>query len=299
MPTEKLSEFLKRVWLAFAGPPDETEFLPAALEIVETPPLPISRAIAALFWASFGTVDIIATAQGKIVPTGRTKVIQPLESGVVHAIHVQDGQSVKDGDVLIEIDTTISAAERDRIESDTMQSMLDVARLRAAVNLDGDPLAGFQAPEGATEAQIEVEKSLLTNQVQEIHAKLSSLDHQIAQHEGDKAAIVATITKLKESIPYLQKRAEARSYLADQGYGSKLDYLTVQQDLVEHQQELKVQEGRLAEAEGALESLKDQRQQAENEYEHSNLKDLNEGIDKAANFHEQCCRRPRNIVCKP
>ena len=80
----------------------ELAFLPAALEIVETPPLPTGRAIGitiiALFclglaWASLGEVDIIASAPGKIIPSGRTKVIQPFETGVVRAIHVRDGQA--------------------------------------------------------------------------------------------------------------------------------------------------------------------------------------------------------------
>src|SRR5580704_1081175 len=142
------------------GQTDETEFLPAALEIVETPPKPAGRIIAfcimlflaiALLWACLGSVDIIATAPGKIIPTGRTKIIQPLESGVVHAIHVQDGQRVKAGDVLIEIDTTVSASERDRLKNDYTQALLDAARLKAALNLDGDPVAGFVPPEGATE----------------------------------------------------------------------------------------------------------------------------------------------------
>ena len=65
----------------------------------------------ALAWASFGTVDIVATAPGKIIPSGRTKVIQPFETGVVRAIHVRDGQSVKAGDVLIELDPTMNEAE--------------------------------------------------------------------------------------------------------------------------------------------------------------------------------------------
>src|SRR4051812_1372658 len=78
---------------------NELAFLPAALEIVETPPSPIGRAIGAtlivLFclavaWASFGQIDIVASASGKIIPTGRTKIVQPYESGVVRAIHVQD-----------------------------------------------------------------------------------------------------------------------------------------------------------------------------------------------------------------
>jgi hemolysin D len=278
------------------GHTDETEFLPAALEIIETPPRPAGRIIAfclmlffaiALLWACIGSVDIIATAQGKIVPTGRTKVIQPLESGVVHAIHVQDGQKVKAGDVLIEIDTTVSASERDRLENDYMQAMLDTARLKAALNLDGDPVKGFVPPEGATETQITLQKSLLANQVDEIRAKMSDLDHQIAQNTGNRDAVASTITKLTDSIPYLGKRAEARKYLLDKGYGSKLDYLTIQQDLIEHQQELQVQKGHLAEAEGAIEAHKQQRRQAEDEYKHTNLKDLAEAEQKSTSLHEQ------------
>jgi hemolysin D len=84
----------------------ELAFLPAALEIVETPPLPIGRAIGAtilglfmlaLAWACVGTIDIVATAPGKIIPSGRSKVVQPFEIGVVRAIRVHDGQSVKQG----------------------------------------------------------------------------------------------------------------------------------------------------------------------------------------------------------
>jgi hemolysin D len=298
MPAEAFLSHLKALPRSrlFTGHTEETEFLPAALEIVESPPAPAGRYIAAsimaffviaLLWACIGTVDIIATASGKIVPTGRTKVIQPLESGVVHAIHVQDGQKVKAGDVLIEIDTTISASERDRLKNDYMQAMLDSARLKAALNLDGDPLKNFTAPEGATDAQLSLQKRLLSNQVDEIRAKLSDLDHQIAQNAGNRNAVASTINKLTQSIPYLKKRADARKYLLDKGYGSKLDSLTIEQDLVEHQQELEVQKGRLAEAEGAIEAHKQQRRQAEDEYKHTTLKDLAEAEQKATSLHEQ------------
>src|SRR6266700_979038 len=118
----------------------ELAFLPAALEIVETPPSPIGRAIGAtiiavfvlaLAWACLGTVDIVATAPGKIIPSGRTKTIQPFEIGVVRAIHVHDGVTVKAGEVLIELDPTINAAEREHMQSDLIAAQLDVARLRA------------------------------------------------------------------------------------------------------------------------------------------------------------------------
>src|ERR1700749_312432 len=99
---------------------EELAFLPAALEVVETPPSPTSRAIGAtlialfslaLIWAILGSVDIVETATGKVIPTGHSKVIQPFETGVVHEIHVADGQSVNAGDVLIELDPTIVQGE--------------------------------------------------------------------------------------------------------------------------------------------------------------------------------------------
>ena len=120
---------------------DELAFLPAALEIVETPPSPIGRAIGAaiialfvlaLLWASLGHVDIVATATGKIVPTGRSKVIQPFETGVVRAIRVADGQTVNAGDVLIELDPTINQGEIDHLRGDLQSAQLDIARGRAA-----------------------------------------------------------------------------------------------------------------------------------------------------------------------
>ena len=66
------------------------------------------------------------------MPSGRTKVIQPFETGVVRSIRVQDGQAVKAGDVLIELDPTVNAAERDRLRDDLLAEQLNIARLRAA-----------------------------------------------------------------------------------------------------------------------------------------------------------------------
>src|SRR6201989_840084 len=121
---------------------DELAFLPAALEIVETPPSPIGRAIgvvlialfcAGLAWSAWGTINIVASAPGKVVSGGRSKVVQPFETGVVRAIRVQDGQSVKAGDVLIELDPTVNEAERDHLQDDLIAERLNIARLRAAL----------------------------------------------------------------------------------------------------------------------------------------------------------------------
>jgi hemolysin D len=160
----------------------ELAFLPAALEITETPPSPTRRAVGlaiiALFclavgWASLGTTDIVAIAPGKIVPSGRTKLIQPFETGVVRAIHVQDGQSVKAGDVLIELDSTMSDAELGHLKSDLLMTQLDVARLRAALAEHADPLDDFYAPAGASPTLVEMQRQFLISQSTEQNSKLA------------------------------------------------------------------------------------------------------------------------------
>src|SRR5205807_8237913 len=112
---------------------EELAFLPAALEIMETPPSPIGRAIvatiavlfcAALVWAWWGTIDIVASANGKIVPSGPTKIIQPFETGVVRAIRVQDGQAVRTGDLLVALDPTANAADREHLQTAVLAAQL-------------------------------------------------------------------------------------------------------------------------------------------------------------------------------
>jgi hemolysin D len=243
--------------------------------------------VIALLWASFGSVDIIATATGKIVAVGGTKVIQPLESGVVRAIHVHDGQIVKAGDILIEIDSTINESEHKRLIKEYNTAQLDMQRLRAALDLTRNGDYTFSIPDEATAEQIQIAKMQLNNQRQEIDSKLNSLDQQIVQHQGNLVAVQATISKLTQSIPFLEKRAAARKYLFNKGYGSKLEYLASQQDLVEHQQDLEVQRGRLTEAMAQVSALEQQRKQVEAEYHYTTSKDLALAIDKASSLKEQ------------
>jgi len=169
-PTRSVIPFRR----AHARRGEELAFLPAALEVVETPPSPIGRAIAttiillfcaALVWAWWGTIDIVASASGKIVPSGRTKVIQPFETGVVRSIRVDDGQAVKAGDVLIELDPTVNAAERDHLHSDLLAEQLNIARLRAALAAGDDPLADFTPPAEADPALLRTQRQLLLHQV--------------------------------------------------------------------------------------------------------------------------------------
>jgi hemolysin D len=269
----------------------ELAFLPAALEIVESPPSPTGRAIAAtivvlfgaaLAWTAWGTVDIVASAPGKVVAGGRSKLIQPFETGVVRAIRVQDGQEVKAGDVLIELDPTVNAAERDHLQSDLIAERLNALRLRAALASSDRDFVAMVPPPGADPVLVAAQRQLLLNQVNEHRAKIAALARQQAQKEAEQDTIAATIHKLETLIPVIQQRVDIRKTLMEKEIGSKLTYFEILQLLVEQQEELTVQKSHLREAAAAVAAIRETRAQAAAEYSRSLSDDLAKGEQKAS-----------------
>lgn len=278
---------------------EELAFLPAALEIVETPPSPTGRVIAivialffclALVWASIGTVDIIASATGKIIPSGRTKLVQPFETGVVRAIRVRDGQSVKAGDVLIELDPTINEAEKGHLQSDLTAAQLDIARLHAATSSGEDPVAEFNPPASASSSLVAMQRQLLISQLAEYKAKLSALDRQKAQREAEKATIAASVSKLEATIPILEQRTEIRRTLFEHETGSKALYLEMQQSLVDLQHDLLVQKSKFRETDAAIATIAETRAQTAAEYRRSLFGELAEAERKASGLSKDLDR---------
>jgi membrane fusion protein, hemolysin D len=280
------------------------QFLPAALEILETPASPVGRAIGAsiiLFfviagaWATFGHVDIIATASGKTVPTGRTKTIQPLETGIVSAIHVQDGDHVSAGQLLAELDRTVTQAERKRIAQDLVASELDVARLTAlhdSFDLQAVP-RDFGTPAGATQLDIARTLSAMRAQATEQLAKLASINQQIEQKLAEAQSITATIAKIDASLPLVEEGASVRRKAMEIQYGNRIAYLDAQTRLVEQQNERVVQQRKMVEVAAARQALEQQIEQTKAAYEHQILNDLSDAQKKVAQFSQDLVKAER------
>jgi hemolysin D len=274
---------------------DELAFLPAALEIVETPPSPLGRSIAfsvvavfgaALAWACIGTVDIVASAPGKIIPSSRTKTIQPFETGVVRAIQVRDGQSVKSGDVLIELDTTTINAELVHLQGDLTAAQLDIARLQAAIANKDDPLAAFNPPANAPADLVDMQRGYLVSQSSEQKAKLAAIDGQLAQKAAERTTIQASVDKLKATTTPLQQRVEIREQLFQKELGSKLTYLTELQDLVSQRQDILVHQSRNNETNAAVTALMETRSKTIAEYERGLFDEIGKAQQKASGLRQ-------------
>ena len=122
---------------------DEVEFLPAALEVLETPASPVGRGLMwalmllfaiALGWSIIGKLDVVAVAGGKVVPTGKSKTIQPLEAGIVKAILVDNGQHVTKGQALIDLVPTEATADVGKSRTARIDAMLTINRAQALLD---------------------------------------------------------------------------------------------------------------------------------------------------------------------
>ena len=270
---------------------DTREFLPAALEVLETPPSPAGRAVAitiglffllAVAWAFIGKVDISATAPGRIVPAGMIKVVQPLDPGIVRAIHVQDGDHVRTGEVLIELDPTVAGADREKLERDLAQARLEVARLTAlkrTAETGGEP-GPLIAPPGADPAEVEEARASLRAKADERAAKLADLDQQMSEKQAEAAEVTAEIAKLNASLPMLTEKARLHQKLQDEGFGTSFANLDAKQALSDARNDIAVQSERGHEASASRESLKRQRDEAASTFAASVLDDLSKAEEK-------------------
>lgn len=178
----------------------EAEFLPAALSLQEKPVSPVARLLAAVLivlvavliaWSILGKIDIIVNASGKIIPSGYTKTIACVDVASVRALYVEEGQQVKAGDTLIELDTSASDAERAKAAGDQTTALLQVARSRALIAaIDSGRLPQLPWVGSVPENKWQAEKMHLEAQYGDFVTKLKRIEGDI-EHYGE-ALLLAT-----------------------------------------------------------------------------------------------------------
>lgn len=235
----------------------ELEFLPAVQEVEDTPPSPLGRAVlgtilaffcVAILWAMLGRIDIVSVARGKLIPSGKSKVIQPLEAGVVKMIHVRDGQLVRKGEPLVELDTTVTEADRQRWSNEVQAAQVEGARLKAL--LAGEDT--LVAPPGADPQYVALQQQLLQEQLTQHKATLAAMKLRVEQRKADIQAKRADIARLEATVPMQAQRAQAFKKLLDDHYVSEMQYLDAEQQRIDKVQELEAKRQELIRDEAEL-----------------------------------------------
>ena len=278
VPSHPFVELLRRyrdvfsaVWAMrdeLAGPKlerEEAAFLPAALSLQLTPVHPAPRrfalAICALFaialtWACFGQIDIVATAPGRIVVSDGSKNVQPLETSVVKAIYVKDGDHVAAGQALIDLDATDAHADSQRAGSDRTAALSEALRTRALLAaLQGGhvpQLASVPADAGWTKSDDQEARQQLATEWADITAKIAKLEAEAAHRKAEIATVDEQIGKLQATLPMLRVRESDFKALSEQGYVAAHDTQDRARERVEMERDLATVQARRVETEAAL-----------------------------------------------
>lgn len=277
--------------------PHEAQFLPAALALRDTPLHPAPRvalwlimmfALIALLWAVFGHIDVVATAVGKIIPNDRTKVVQPMETAVVKAIHVRDGQEVKAGQVLIELDATTATADTERLSNEAQDSRLEALRAQAVLAALANGLPPKLKPMAGVGAdRLLAEQSQASGQYQEYQARQLQLEAELGRRRAELQATQDEVTKLEQTAPIARQRAQDYQKLVKENFVSQHGYLEREQARIEQEQDLAASRSKVAELRAALMEAQRQRATLEAETRRQLLDQLNLASQKAESLGQE------------
>lgn len=245
-------------------PVSDHEFLPAALEIMEKPPSPGFRWLMlilcslfaiAILWSILGRVDVVAVASGKVIPAASVKIIQPIEIGTVRAIHVRNGQRVRRGQLLIELDPTLAGADEAQATQGLLSARIARARNDALLGHLQGRGARFAAPPGTPPQIARTQAEFVRSAIAEYEAERASMAQSRAERSAERDGALAELTKLRDTLPLVEQQLAARKGLSDRGHFSKLKVLEYEQLRLEHIQNIRVQESNAAKAGAAIANL--------------------------------------------
>lgn len=243
----------------------ELAFLPAVLEIQETPPNPLSRKIIytlilffliALVWGVIGKIDIVSVAQGKIISSGHDKVVQPLGTATIVALHVQEGQQVRQGELLVEFDSSINQAQSAKLLQEYQNSLLNRLMWESYYLI----LQGKQVPDYEKELQ-GLEKQRIVQEQQELMTKYQgylaqckSIGSETEQKQAELEMVYSEIKKLGQIIPIIDRRIEGLKKLSKDKYISDEQFEKVEQEQIENRYNLISANHKVKELSAAIEA---------------------------------------------
>jgi len=238
------------------------QFMPAALSVQATPPNPLARWLAfaltlmlilGIAWACIGTVNIVVSADGKILPTQRVQYVQPYEKSTVSKIYVKDGELVKKGQALVELNSISVAADLNRIQSDLYsgERKLWVKQTFRELVLERSGNTAIEMQPRLVSAQWYQtsvdhlqDQDLLVGYWRQYQASLQGLKEAMARVKIEQQMNATLIAKMNETVPLTATRFERLSTLYKYNGVSEMELMNLQQEFTEAKYSLQLEQER-------------------------------------------------------
>lgn len=229
-----------------AGGTDSLDFAPAMVQLQEKAPAPLGRVVlkfvallfcCLLLWSALGRLDIVAVAEGKLVPKTYLKILQPSEQGIVKEILVKEGQAVTKGQLLMRMDGVLSSADGKSLSSEFHRLRLAVRRIDA--ELAGKTLV--KESDDPSDLFAQVLAQYHTNR-QSYQSAIDEQQSVLERARQDMASALEIRNKLTQTLPHYREQEKAYEELYVAGSVAKLQFSEKQRDRIEKEHDLKTQE---------------------------------------------------------
>ena len=269
--------------------PDYHDFSPPLLRLQDAPPNPLGRKVlwalagmlvALIFWALIGQLDIVAVAEGKLIPQSYLKIVQPADASIVKEILVREGETVKTGQVLMRMDTLITEADAKSIEADYQRKRLTLRRIDA--ELSGRPFAAEAGDPPNLAREVEAQYRANRNALE---AALAEERSRLVKARAELASAQQVQSKLAEVLPHYRDQDKAYEKLVKDGFAGSLMASDKKRERIEKEQELKTQAHLIDSARASIAQSEKKLAQLESDYRrqlHAERNDAQGAFDKLA-----------------
>jgi len=265
--------------------------------------------IIAVVWACIGHVNVVAEAKGKIVPSSHVKTIQPLEIGIVRRIHVDEGDEVDKGQLLIELDPTTAGADRSALRDQLVSLRAERSRLKTLLMaLDSDQPMTMESlararpeqdwyawPDGATRQQAILQRQRLWSQVDRYRSQIDALEEDRKQKLAELAATNKRIAKLEATIPLVTERTSSLEQLVSKNMAPRMDWLSAEETRIEQVRERQIQMSNRQNVKAAIAAIEERRQAFRAEFEQKRLDKLNETENRIQSVRQELVKAEERL----
>lgn len=269
---------------------DKHEFTPLLVEIEERPTSPLGRSLfwtllafitIGLLWLFLAKIDVVVSARGKVVPDGEIKTLQPVETGVIGSILVKEGQSVKKGEVLMEIDPSVTQSDLASQQKNLSLLELEIERLDALIkNRPFSPSSTCKDTAAiATQQMMYIStKSAYDQQCQVIEEQLRQTEQQTQGAIVDKKRLIQLLASATQREARLN---EVLDIIA------KKEYEDAQNQRVEYQEQASMKDHTIEQSNGKLHELTQQLRLVTQEYRNKLLAELTQKSKEATSLRTE------------
>jgi adhesin transport system membrane fusion protein len=210
---------------------------------------------AAIAWAFQARLDEVSIARGEVIPQGRVKVIQHLEGGIVQSLAVQEGTKVAAGDLLLTLELSPTAINREELQIRLDAAILGRGRFEAEAK-GGAPT--FPQAEAARRPEIErAEREAFEARKREFQAALQGIHEQVRQRELVLAELEASRASKVRDIALARERARLGASLLSGNLIPRIEYIQMQRDVERLDGELAVTMQQIPRAEAAIAEMRE------------------------------------------